>query len=871
MPSIVLFPSWMKVWRRLACAAASAPAAPAAAQAAPAGPQRLAAQVDRVSWGVTPAELARAQRLSWTVYLQEQLRPRPAALPPAVQARIDALSITRVPARDALLAQRARTAKIRQIEDPARKLAASRENRMVSRQRANETMQRAVWLALYSPNQLQEQMTWFWMNHFSAYEDQAIRPHALGKFRDLLAATARSPAMLIYLDNIRNSAGHINENYARELLELHTLGVQGGYSQRDVQELARVLTGVGLNQTGEAPRVKPAQREQLVEDGLFLFEPGRHDHGDKTVLGHTIRGGRGLAELDEALDLLARHPATARHVSRKLAQYFVADQPPDALVQRPGPLPVLGPAPGLRRQGTAAQSRRRAGLAQAHGPAALPAADAGRLSHERIRLGRFQTDDHALRGGARHCRRARDLLPRRPRRQAARAAPAAPGPGLWRRRGAVLGAVAGHAPRHRIGPQRPRRQYLPAGLAGIHAPLNARIPGIAMHRRQLLKLAAAAPLTLYGTRLLAAGPPDTRLLVVFMRGAYDAASLLVPTTSELYYESRPHIAIARDAAAALSDGWALHPAVKDSLLPFYQRGELAFVPFAGTDDASRSHFETQNRIELGRAGGSGAAPASGFLNRLAAQLDGKAGRPAAFTEDVPQIFRGQARVPNIDLGGAKRKSRLTADSSSAIAQMYQGTGLDASVNEGLAAMGQARAALEAEMREANGGAGNTEKLEQEARRIGTFMAERYNLGFVDVGGWDTHVGQGAANGVLATKLGQLGRALAAYAQAMGPAWRHTTVVVISEFGRTLRENGNKGTDHGHGSVYWVLGGGVRGGRIAGEQVAVKRDTLFQDRDYPVLTDYRALFAGLFGRLYGLDAQRLQAVFPGARPLDLKLV
>lgn len=103
-------------------------------------------------------------------------------------------------------------------------------------------------------------MTWFWMNHFSAYEDQAIRPHALGKFRDLLAATARSPAMLIYLDNIRNSAGHINENYARELLELHTLGVQGGYSQRDVQELARVLTGVGLNQTGEAPRVKPAQR-----------------------------------------------------------------------------------------------------------------------------------------------------------------------------------------------------------------------------------------------------------------------------------------------------------------------------------------------------------------------------------------------------------------------------------------------------------------------------------------------------------------------------------------------------------------------------------------------------------------------------------
>ena len=138
------------------------------------------------------------------------------------------------------------------------------------------------------------------------------------------------------------------------------------------------------------------------------------------------------------------------------------------------------------------------------------------------------------------------------------------------------------------------------------------------------------------------------------------------------------------------------------------------------------------------------------------------------------------------------------------------------------------------------------------------MTDRYNLGFVDVGGWDTHVGQGAATGALANRLGQLGRALAAYADAMGPAWQQTTVVVISEFGRTFRENGNKGTDHGHGTVYWVMGGNVRGGRIAGRQVAVKRDTLFQDRDYPVLNEYRAVFAGLFSRLYGLDKAR-----PGA--------
>src|SRR5690606_34238398 len=102
-------------------------------------------------------------------------------------------------------------------------------------------------------------------------------------------------------------------------------------------------------------------------------------------------------------------------------------------------------------------------------------------------------------------------------------------------------------------------------------------------------------------------------------------------------------------------------------------------------------------------------------------------------------------------------------------------------------------------------------------------------------------------------------------------WRDTTVVVISEFGRTFRENGNKGTDHGHGTVYWVLGGSVQGGRIAGRQVEVRRETLFQDRDYPVLNDYRALFAGLFSRLYGLDSKRLEQVFPGARAQDLELV
>ena len=151
------------------------------------------------------------------------------------------------------------------------------------------------------------------------------------------------------------------------------------------------------------------------------------------------------------------------------------------------------------------------------------------------------------------------------------------------------------------------------------------------------------------------------------------------------------------------------------------------------------------------------------------------------------------------------------------------------------------------------------------------MREQFNLGFVDVGGWDTHVNQGAATGYLADRLSELGRGIAGFVDEIGPAWSDTLVVVVSEFGRTFRENGSKGTDHGHGSSYWVLGGGLKGGRIAGPQLAVDEAHLFQNRDTPVLTDYRALIGGLAGRLYGLDQTALATVFPGAAPAHLDLL
>ena len=131
--------------------------------------------------------------------------------------------------------------------------------------------------------------------------------------------------------------------------------------------------------------------------------------------------------------------------------------------------------------------------------------------------------------------------------------------------------------------------------------------------------------------------------------------------------------------------------------------------------------------------------------------------------------------------------------------------------------------------------------------------------------------EGAAQGALATNLASLGRGLQVFAQSLGNEWSNTVVVVVSEFGRTFRENGNRGTDHGHGTVYWVLGGAVNGGRIGGEQQRVDRSTLFQDRDFPVLNDYRAVLGGLFRSLWGLSADQSAKVFQQVAPVNLQLV
>ena len=310
---------------------------------------------------------------------------------------------------------------------------------------------------------------------------------------------------------------------------------------------------------------------------------------------------------------------------------------------------------------------------------------------------------------------------------------------------------------------------------------------------------------------------------MFLRGGYDSTNFLIPYSSDFYYESRPNIAIARPdpasatGALALDADWALLPPYGKRSARCTCERQAAFVPFAGTDDLSRSHFETQDSIELGQPLGRRARlplrlsrpfVADAWRHRAAAHAP-----PIAFTDALPLAFAGGATVPNLSLKNVgkppfdERQARILSD-------MYAGHHLESAVRDGLDLRQEVAQKIAEEMLAADRSAINTKGFELEAERMAQLMRDKYRSGFIDVGGWDTHVGEGAAQGTLAGNLASLGRGLQVFAQTLGAEWNNTVVVVLSEFGRTFRENGNRGTDHGHGTVYWVLGGcRSRGGRV----------------------------------------------------------
>ena len=287
--------------------------------------------LNRIGYGPRTNDVERVRAIGIERYIDQQLHPE--RIPDAaMSARLSGLTTIGMSSR----------AIAEQYELPA--LEARREGKEKrALPRANGVMielaEQKMLRAIFSERQLQEVLTDFWFNHFNVdarkgpvrfmlteYERETIRPHVLGKFRDLLEATAKSPAMLFYLDNWMsadpnaNGRKGLNENYGRELMELHTLGVDGGYTQKDVTEVARAFTGWTI----QNPR----------QGGGFIFNPRLHDAGEKLVLGHRIKTGGDISDGEQVLDILAKHPSTARFIATKLARRFVGDAPPASLVDR---------------------------------------------------------------------------------------------------------------------------------------------------------------------------------------------------------------------------------------------------------------------------------------------------------------------------------------------------------------------------------------------------------------------------------------------------------------------------------------------------------------------------------------------------------
>ncbi len=308
--------------------------------AVPTSPKILHA-LNRLSFGPHPGDIQAIEKMGLENYIQQQLHPDAISESPTLISQLSELeTLNLTPAQ--LFSDYDR----RQVKKGAQSPEALKAYREKVRTLMQQTAQARLLRAVKSDRQLQERLVDFWYNHFNvysgkgidrilvgAYEQQAIRPYVLGRFRDLLEATAKHPAMLFYLDNWQNSAPNrpkvrgrfqgLNENYARELMELHTLGVDGGYSQQDVINLAKIFTGWTFRRQGQADNIYTR----------FYFDAKRHDFSDKVFMGYKIHGS-GISEGLQALDILAKSPATARHISYELAQYFVTDQPPKTLVDR---------------------------------------------------------------------------------------------------------------------------------------------------------------------------------------------------------------------------------------------------------------------------------------------------------------------------------------------------------------------------------------------------------------------------------------------------------------------------------------------------------------------------------------------------------
>jgi uncharacterized protein (DUF1501 family) len=361
------------------------------------------------------------------------------------------------------------------------------------------------------------------------------------------------------------------------------------------------------------------------------------------------------------------------------------------------------------------------------------------------------------------------------------------------------------------------------------------------------------------------------LIAIFQRGAVDGLNVVVPHGETAYYASRPSIAIPRpngtmEAAIDLDGHFGLHPALH-SLKPLWDRQELAIIEAVGSPDPTRSHFDAQDYMESGTPGLK--ATSDGWLNRaLEPERQASPLRAVSLSPDLPRMMRGKNNaiaISNIsDFQVKEAPAAATFESMYGMTadQILNGTG-----RETFDAIRIMQSIQKTPYTPGPGAHYPNGRLGQSLQQIARLIKADVGLevAFTDVGGWDTHVnevGPQAHTGQLANLLRDFGDALAAFSQDMGERMADITVVTMSEFGRTVKENGDRGTDHGHANVMFVLGGCVQGGRIYGEWPGLNREQLYEGRDLNVTTDFRTVLSELVAKQMG--NRELATVFPGFR-------
>lgn len=401
-----------------------------------------------------------------------------------------------------------------------------------------------------------------------------------------------------------------------------------------------------------------------------------------------------------------------------------------------------------------------------------------------------------------------------------------------------------------------------------------------LRRRKVLALPWAA---LLGANGLAHAQQRTtesngRFVLVFLRGAVDGLSMLVPHADPSYRQLRQDTAIpapdgTAQTALALDKTFGLHPALAP-LLPSWQQGSLGFVPASGLPQAIRSHFEAQHEWETGQPGLRHAA--DGWLNSWAARSSADAADGVAHALGVgeanPEILRGPAQVRLVARGkgalstgalGRERPRQALMDLYASDPQLASAFARGANSRLETAEMLQPNAAMaRSETMAADNGAGSPQGLALDARHLATLMRNdpRLRVGFLSAGGWDTHANQGGVTGQLANNLGRLAVALVELQHEFSRP--DDVVVVASEFGRTCAENGTRGTDHGHGNAMLLMGQRVHGGRWHGRWEGLATGQLNEGRDLPVFHDFRAVLSLVLRTTQGASDTQLAALFPG---------